>query len=628
MFEPMKKSLLFTLIVIIHGTIIMAQTDYTYKTKTLDIPLLQSGQFGKSSTEIIQITDDWEAPIPGNDAYDSKQLVNKLRENYASKLNKINGYKNTPNEISPNVDTTFNGQATGGAGIPCDNHIAISNGGKIISVQNSSIRILDENGKTLLYKTLFTFANGKVIGLTNYCYDPKVVYDPTSDRFILFFLHESKVVSNFGIIAFSKTNDPTGEWNFYKIPGNAINNNKWSDYPIMAISKEDVFVTLNLLTENTDWRVGFNQSLIWQINKKSGYNGDTLKQKVYYDIRYKTKAIWSICPVQGGFVPTSPNMYFLSVRPGDLENDTLFVHEINNTLASGKAELSLKLFKTNKTYGVPPVAPQPKGGDTLQTNDTRVLGGIYHNGKIQYVQTSVIKPYYHSGIFHGMIDVFRNDKVLVNYISADSVDYAYPSIAYAGKGKPSDQSSVITFSHVSSKSFPGISAVYHTQIANLPSYFSEVIRVKNGTKAIERLTAQQSLHERWGDYSGIQYKYNEPGVLWLVGTFGNDIKFNGTWIGKLKVIDKIKIETNNTLTVYPNPLQSQTAIGFNIENDENIKVELFDDLGKLVFEIYYGKLNAGYNELYFNSSNLANQTYYLRVKDDNNKTKFTSKIIK
>ena len=321
-------------------------------------------------------------------------------------------------------------------------------------------------------------------------------------------------------------------------------------------------------------------------------------------------------------------MYFLSVRPGDLSNDTLFVHEISNTLSSGKAQLTLKILQTDKPYGVPPAAPQPIGGDTLQTNDTRILGGIFHNGKIQYVQTSVIKPYYHSGVFHGMFTANLNHKVAVNYITADSVDYAYPSIAYVGKGAPTDQSSVITFSHVSPKSFPGTSAVFHTQLANLPSYFSNVVRVKNGLKVIEMLQKQQQSQERWGDYTGIQRKFNESGMVWLVGSFGNSNNVNGTWIGKLKVTDKIEIINNNSLIVYPNPLQTNTTIGFTIDNTETLKVEMTNTTGQIIKEIFTGELPEGYNELYMDNDNLAHGTYFIYVKGQNNKIKFAGKIIK
>ena len=623
----MKKSLLLFSILIAGR--LFAQSDFTYKTKDYKLPLFQSGIYGEPVSEVIQWGDELAAPEPSNDYDGRKNIVNKQRFDYAGKLNKKSSYITTPGDIVPIIDTSFNGQATGSAGIPNDNHIAVSNDGKVISVQNSTIRVLDENGKTLMFKTLYAFANGNVMNLSNECYDPKVVYDPGFDRFIVFYLHGSKVSNSFGILAFSATNDPTGAWNFYKLPGNAIKNTKWSDYPILAISQEDVFVTLNLLTEDTDWRVGFNQSIIWQIGKKEGYNAATLNQKLYYDIRYKTKAVWSICPVQGGYVPTHPNMYFLSVRPGDIENDTLFVHEISNTVSSGKASLSMKILKTDKPYGLPPVAPQPFGGDTLQTNDTRVLGGVYHQGKIQYVQTSVVKPYFHSGVFHGMFDVSSSSTVNAHYISFDTVDYAYPSIAYAGKGLPYDQSTVITFSCVSAKSFPGTSAVYHTRHPGLPSIFSNEIRIKSGEKNIDRLPRIVLPYERWGDYTGIQYQYNKPGTLWLAGSFGNKNSSNGTWIGKLNVENNsLKVETDFSLHVYPNPLNNITALGFILVKSETIIAELCEASGKVVTQIFSGELPAGYNELHFDSDNIAHGTYYVYLKGGDGKKKYFAKLIK
>ncbi|MCC6721827.1 MAG: T9SS type A sorting domain-containing protein [Bacteroidia bacterium] len=588
--------------------------------------ILQCGNFGENTNEIVQFIIANEAPLPGGNYLESKKIVNKQRQEYYRKLYKSGNYKTTDDELLPEIDTSFDGQATGSRGIPNDNHIAVSNEGKIISVQNSSIRVLDEFGKTLMFKSLYAFANGKILGFTNYCYDPKVLYDPIADRFILFFLHESKVISSFGVIAFSKTNDPTGEWNYYKIPGNPLKNDKWSDYPILSLSKDEVFLTLNLLSENKDWRDGFNQSVIWQISKNEGYNGDTLVQKMYYDIKFKSKSIWSICPVQGNFDSTINENYFLSVRPGDLENDTLFLHKISNTVKSGKSTYSLKILKTDKKYGLPPAVPQPKGGDTLQTNDCRVLGAILHKNKIQYVQTTVIKPYFGSGIFHGIFDIKTLNTVKSKYISSDSIDYAYPSICYAGDGSNSDQSSVITFSHVSSKSFPGTSAVFHTKASNLISKFSQVLKVKDGEANIERLPSSQVKHERWGDYTGIQRQFSKPNIIWLAGSYGNKSQFNGTWIGKLRVIDKVEIE--NILKTYPNPSSSNITIGVNCDTEQLLNIQLFNDKGKIIASVFKGKSAVGYNEFIFDISMLSHGFYYVRVYDETNSKYYSEKIIR
>jgi hypothetical protein len=72
-------------------------------------------------------------------------------------------------------------------------------------------------------------------------------------------------------------------------------------------------------------------------------------------------------------------MFLFSVRPDQLWNDTVFVHEITNTIKSGKAELKTKLVVADNHYGLQPNAFQPNG-KKLQTNDARVLSAMYENG--------------------------------------------------------------------------------------------------------------------------------------------------------------------------------------------------------------------------------------------------------
>ncbi|MFN9582046.1 MAG: hypothetical protein ACK566_05155, partial [Bacteroidota bacterium] len=148
---------------------------------------------------------------------------------------------------------------------------------------------------------------------------------------------------------------------FYAIPGNVFGDSSWSDYPIISLSSDELFITVNRLRDNSGWKDGFIESLIWQVDKQKGYDGDSLVQKVYKDIRYNGKAIWSICPAKGGETTYGPNMYFLSVRPSDLSNDTIFLHEITNTIASGNAVLNTRIFKLPQAYGLQPNAAMPNG---------------------------------------------------------------------------------------------------------------------------------------------------------------------------------------------------------------------------------------------------------------------------
>ena len=78
-------------------------------------------------------------------------------------------------------------------------------------------------------------------------YDPKVIYDPMEDRFVLIFLLGNAPPSTYIVTCFPETSDPTGDWNVYFLDGDPFSTGHWSDYPAIALSEEELFITINLL---------------------------------------------------------------------------------------------------------------------------------------------------------------------------------------------------------------------------------------------------------------------------------------------------------------------------------------------------------------------------------------------
>ncbi len=554
------------------------------------------------------IRTDAIAPAPHTNASAAKAVVDKARERrFSSSLHK---YKEEQDDIRPEVLSTFDGLPVGSSGIPNDNNMAISNAGIVVSVINSSVSIFSQDGSRLAYRTLANIVDGQLSNL-NRTYDPKIVYDPDNDRFILVFLQGSTSADSRIIIGFTETNDPLGVWHFYAVDGNPFLGQTWSDYPIIGITEQDLYVTVNILRDNESWQEGFTQSVIWQIDKESGYQGkDSIFQDLFYDIKFENKSLWSICAVQGGMSPSGPGMYFLSVRPGDLQNDTVFLHEITNTQKSGTASHKLTVLKTQKPYGVPPSAFQPDASNVLQTNDTRVLSAIEENGIIQYVQTSVIPETGSSGIFHGFINL-KTGKVENNYISSDTFDYAYPSIAFSGDADHPN-SSVITFSHSSELHFPGTSVVFHNRINGQPSLYSAVVKIKSGEVSINRLSNDSN--ERWGDYTAIQRKYNGNGEVWACGSYGKIPNKNSVWIGQVKVNNELSvIGTVNSIQLLPNPALPISVARFTAEKDGVLSFELYSQTGQKVFELNPGEVKAGVYEFALNTSPFRSGIYELVV---------------
>ncbi len=549
----------------------------------------------------------------------NKHLVDALREQKARSIKTASFGKNSA--PIPSVVGAFDGNIT--QGTPNDNDIAISDSGMIVSVVNQNLFMYNQQGALLKAPTLSFFS--KPLGTLNRTYDPRIIYDPLKDRFIAVFLQGTTSADTRIITAFSKTNDPTKEWNLYVIPGNTFGDSSWSDYPIISLSKDELFITVNRLKDNTGWKDGFIESLIWQVEKNKGYNAEPLVQRQYKDIRLNGKAIWSVCPVKGGISLHAQKMYFLSVRPSDLQNDTVFLHEISNTIASGGAEFKTSILKTDKAYGLQPNAIQPNG-KKLQTNDARVLSAMMENEMIHYVANCIDTINFSPGVYYGRIRNFMyegNTPVITGkIIGYDTLDIGYPSISYVGGGV-SDHSAMITFSHVSPNHFPGTSVVFVDRDGNI----SAPVFVKTGQSNIALLGDSV---DRWGDYTGNQRKYNELGICWINGSYGKQ-NGNFTWIAKIKSNDlklsqsEIKNQVSNFI-ISPNPVVEIAKVTFELKENCIITFNLFDASGKLVSTLMRDKVKAGINEFSFRTDDLKVGIYYLKL-SANDKNIETHKVV-
>ena len=96
-----------------------------------------------------------------------------------------------------------------------------------------------------------------------------ILYDPEENKFVLLFLSGRGPNDSKTVIGFSTTSNPADPWNVYEIDGNPLNNNTWTDYPQVALTKNELFYTVNLLKSGQGWIEGFDRTIIWQINKHS-----------------------------------------------------------------------------------------------------------------------------------------------------------------------------------------------------------------------------------------------------------------------------------------------------------------------------------------------------------------------
>lgn len=503
--------------------------------------------------------------------------------------------------------------------VPNDNDMAISNGEIVCSVTNTSIWSRDLN-TNLNYGTYNLHTLTQSLGLQQEEFDPKVMYDPAADKFILVCLNGFTDSTSNILVGFSQGPTSYGNWNFYSLPGDPLNNNLWTDFPMMAITEDELIITVNLLYNDSTWQAGFNQTVIWQINKNEGYTGQSLNPLLHYDIKYNNEPIRNLCPVKGGSTLYGPEVQFVSNRNFSTGNDTIFLVELSGLISSSPT-VSVNVLLSNLDYRMPIDAQQPFQ-DLLIVNDARILGAFIENDKIQFVFNMLDTVAGKTGIYHGVIDLLPVPNLTGSIYAIDTLYMAYPNIAYAGTGT-GDNRAVVSVLISSPTIQPGMAAF---QIDN-NSEFSPLTVVKSGVSYTNMLVG----NERWGDYTGCQTKYNLPGWVWVSGSYSIVNHTTRTWIGELGVNTGVSIpeyeEEAGDILVYPNPAADRVSFSFNLKTSSVVSLEIRSPEGKLIRAIYKGSLSAGENEISFQTGFLAKGTYLVTLLDQSGNKIITEKLI-
>jgi hypothetical protein len=508
---------------------------------------------------------------------------------------------------TPFVWKSFQGNATT-SGVPNDNDIAVSTTGFLISVCNTNIFKFDLNGDSSLGTT----------SLTSFCtslgnfyskYDPKVIYDPDQNKFVVVFLAGFTHSTSSIIVAFSESDHPNGIWNFYELPGNPLDDTLWSDFPMIALTNQELFITVNHLVDDETWQEGWRRTVIWQVNKFDGFNGDTLRTQLHYDIKHNGKGVRNLCPVKGGSHLYGSDIYFLSQRNLDVQNDTFFVVHLTDTINAPAQELTVQALTSPAPYFVPVNAIQPHVTE-LATNDSRVLGAFYENDQLQFVGNTTDTATGTSAIYHGVIsNVSTSPTISFQMISDDTLCYGYPNIAYAGSGA-NDHTAIIIVLRSAVDVYPG----YASFITDGMGSYSSLIDIKEGLSYHYYLNGTQ----RWGDYTGAQRDYNNSGTVWVNGSFATENHKVSTWLAQLGLLPPPAlvpqpVSPGEMIGVYPNPFNDRMAVRFALPSRQYCTFGIYDSNGRFIAKLLEDELRPGENSFSFSVHPLAAGEYFLKI---------------
>src|SRR5438105_2163619 len=237
---------------------------------------------------------------------------------------------------------------------PPDGDIATSASWMVQTV-NDQIAMFNWNTNAYVQKSFATFFGD----CTYFLFDPRVLYDPYFDRFIIVAdgcincNNTTTNVSRFDL-AVSQTGDPTGNWIIYKF-GVGTNNGDFADFPQMSMALNSLILTYS----DSLSHAGFD-SRVFSLNKALMYSGRGTAFSVFGG---------GTCTIAPPLVLDNNGVdYIMQFCPGDsfvsigsMTNTrltTAAVHMVDNTV---DVDLS----------GVPPNAPQPGTTYDLDTGDNR-----------------------------------------------------------------------------------------------------------------------------------------------------------------------------------------------------------------------------------------------------------------
>jgi len=369
-------------------------------------------------------------------------------------------------------------------------------------------------------------------------FDPRVLYDPDSQRWIAVAVTDRGTSVSSLLIAVSATSDPTGTWYLNQLDADS-SNTKWLDFPAVGFNKDKIVVTGTYIDAT-----GFNAgSLLVVFDKASLYAGNILIQGFNYGTLNLAEASFGYGLAPAATYDTNQSAVYLvrSVNGNLSNNGYLAIYTVGGSVTS--PTVTTNAFPmTTAVWTNNPVASQINFGRQLgstqrvHTGDDRIHSVVYRNGFLWCAHTIYLPA---SNPTRNAIQWWQLNPTNGSTIQRGRIEdttgvkaYGYPSIAV---NKFRDV--LIGYSTFSTNQYPSASYSFHA-CNDLTSTMQSESLLKAGEGPFYR--TDSGGRNRWGDYSATVIDPSNDIDMWTiqeysrpaVGTGTNSGRW-GTWWGKV-----------------------------------------------------------------------------------------------
>ena len=396
-----------------------------------------------------------------------------------------------PSPAAPSLNTSFIGITDDNTVIPPDTMGTVGLN-HLVSFLNNDIAVWNRAGTNLYQTGLETFMTVP-LGLGTDAFDPHVLFDPHSSRFIGICANgpsgETTHDSNIAL-AVSATSDPTGSWYRWAIDadvdtvsGGSTQTDNWADFPSLGVDQSAVYITANMFRGVA--RATFQYVKVWCIPKAQLLTGSA-------------SISWT------EFVNVNGALGTFALRPCVTYGATTSEYLVS----TGWSFYGIEIWRIDDPTGTPTLtntaspflpaydhllanAPQLGGAGLIETNDDRMLDAEYRGGSIWCTHSIDVSNrtsvrWYQLGAASGAI-------MQQGTISDSARSYYYPSIAVNAAGD-------VALGFTGSSASEYASAFYTARAAGDPAGSTQAVSLLKAGEAYYYKT-YSGTSNRWGDFS-------------------------------------------------------------------------------------------------------------------------------
>ena len=473
------------------------------------------------------------------------------------------------------VGTNFTGMTLtdaiglGTASIPPDTMGAVGPN-HIVEFVNQGVTVFNKDGSVAVPTISMDqfFLDAGLADVAQGTFDPRIIYDPTVDRWFVAAIDTVAAGANNIYLAVSNTSDPTAGFQGLRFVGDSVDNIRFNDFDMLGVDADGLYISTN----NFGGPAGFDVS-VFSIPKSDLLAPvPTVANMTRFENLDVTTFGESIQPAVD-FGPSDGVAQFLGTLLG---GGTELTRSDVMGAGGGAASINLGTPVTVPFYAPGPGGRQPNPGlNPLIPPTPRFHSNVIEIGDSLWAVHDVLGTSGNSAARWYEIDANTNTVLQTGLIEDPNLDFVSASINVNPAGAV-----VIGFTGSGPGQFASSMAAFGTTDGGGVTTFQTPIVLAAGTANYQLLDGFG--RNRWGDYSATVVDPADPNTFWTFqelvvgpndyGVQMTQITFSQAVLGGT-VNDGIHVDVRNTARLTPSTINGNTVTS---NGDDGIEVLVMD----------------------------------------------------